>query len=510
MSATKMPTIPATDITSFVLEHASEHADKAALIDGPSGRTITYGELDNATQALAGGLAGIGVEPGDRVSMYMPNLPEYAVIFHGTIRAGGVVVTANPLYTAGELRHQITDAEPKVLFTVPPFLEIAKEAAADSSVEQIVLVGGEEEGALTIGELLASGNPAPSVEIDPTSIAVLPYSSGTTGLPKGVMLTHRNLIANLLQIADVLPMTEEDTVIGVLPFFHIYGMQVIMNMGLRVGGTVVTMPRFDLPEFLSLLERHSVTGVYVVPPIALALAKHPAVDEHDLSSIRMIMSGAAPLGIELTEQVMNRLGVPLIQGYGMTELSPVSHLCPLEKNKPGTIGPAVPGAECKIVDPETLEGVPSGERGELWIRGPLVMKGYLNNEKATAETITSDGWLRTGDIAIVDEDGFYTIVDRLKELIKYNGFQVPPAELEAILLGHEKIADAAVIGVPDEEAGELPKAFIVTSGDITDDEVFAYVAEKVSPQKRLRMIERIDEIPKAASGKILRRILRDR
>jgi len=286
---------------------------------------------------------------------------------------------------------------------------------------------------------------------------------------------------------------------------------VIMNMGLVGGNTIVTMPRFDLGEFLRLIESHGVTCAYVVPPIALALAKHPAVDEADLSSLRMVMSGAAPLGAELTELLADRLGVPVTQGYGMTELSPVSHFCPLDRIKPGTIGPGVPGTESRIVDPETGADVPEGERGELWVRGPQVMAGYLNNEQATAETIDPDGWLRTGDIAIVDGQGYYSIVDRLKELIKYKGYQVPPAELEAVLIAHPAVADCAVIGVPDEEAGELPKGFVVVAdgAEVSDEELLEHVAGQVSPQKKLRILERIDAIPKSASGKILRRELRD-
>jgi acyl-CoA synthetase (AMP-forming)/AMP-acid ligase II len=508
------PEIPDLSISSFVLSRAAEHPDKPALIDGPSGRTITFGQLEALSGTLAGALAERGIGKGDEVCIYMPNLPEYAVIFHGVNRAGGVNTTANPLYSARELNHQLHDSGAKMLFTIPTFLEIAREAVEGTDVTEIVLLGGEgdEEGVTQIGELLGSGASAPEVEIDPASdLAVLPYSSGTTGLPKGVMLTHRNLVANIVQTNAAMPMRDDDVLIGVLPFFHIYGMTVIMNMGLWNGATIVTMPRFDLDQFLGLIEDHAVTCAYVVPPIALALAKHPAVEGRDLSSLRMIMSGAAPLGPELTEHVTNRLSVPVTQGYGMTELSPVSHFCPLDAIKPGTIGPELPGTESRLVDPETGNDVGPGERGELWVRGPQVMVGYLNNDQATKETITEDGWLRTGDIAVVDSDGYYSIVDRLKELIKYKGFQVPPAELEAILIAHPAVADCAVIGVPDEEAGELPKGYVVIADGsaVSDEELMEHVAKQVSPQKKLRILERIDVIPKSASGKILRRELRD-
>ncbi len=509
------PAIPDLDISSFVLGAAAEHPDKPALIDGPTGRVLTFGELDAASAALAGALAGRGIGKGDAVCVYMPNLPEYAVVFHGVNRAGGVNTTANPLYSSREVNHQLHDSGAKMIFTVPPFLENARAAVEGTDVDEIVLLGGDgsEEGVTDFAELLAGGGAPPEVEIDPArDLAVLPYSSGTTGLPKGVMLTHRNLVANIVQTNAAMPMEPDDVLIGVLPFFHIYGMTVIMNLGLWNGATIVTMPRFDLEQFLELIAEHGVTGAYVVPPIALALAKHPVVDGANLSSLRFIMSGAAPLGPELTDQVAGRLDVPVTQGYGMTELSPVSHFCPIDAIKAGTIGPPLPLTESRLVDPETGEDVAEGERGELWVRGPQVMTGYLNNDEATQATITEDGWLRTGDIGVVDSDGYYSIVDRLKELIKYKGFQVPPAELEAILIAHPAVADCAVIGVPDEEAGELPKGYIVVAdgAEVSDEELMDHVAAQVSPQKKLRMIERIDEIPKSASGKILRRELRDR
>ncbi len=507
MSATPVLEIPDTDLASFALSGAAERGDAPALIDGPSGRALSYGELARGVDALAGALAARGVEKGDVVAIYMPNLPEYALIFHGVLRAGAVNTTANPLYTPRELAHQLSDSGAKLLFTVAPFLETAREAATQAGVEEVIVVGEGPGGEASLAELLAQGAEPPEVEIDPgRDLAVLPYSSGTTGLPKGVMLTHRNLVANVVQIDRTFEVTPDDVMIGVLPFFHIYGQTVIMNLSLREGACVVTMPRFDLDQFLGLIGEHGVTLANIVPPIALALAKHPAVDAADLSSLRLILSGAAPLGPELTRAVAERVGCMTVQGYGMTETSPVTHVSPLEegKVKDGTIGLPVPGTEVRLVDPETGA---DGKRGELWVRGPQVMAGYLNNSEATDATLDADGWLHTGDIAQVDGDGYYTIVDRLKELIKYNGFQVPPAELEAVLITHPKVADCAVIGVPDESAGELPKAFVVCSGDVSDEELFDFVAGQVSPQKRLRLIERIEAIPKSASGKILRREL---
>jgi acyl-CoA synthetase (AMP-forming)/AMP-acid ligase II len=503
---------PQSDVTSYVLETAAGRGEKPALVDGPSGRTITYAELVGAIKALAAGLAERGFGKGDALAIYMPNVPEYAVAFHGAASVGGRATTANPLYTANELSHQLTDSGAKLLITVPPFLEAAREAGEKAGIGDEVYVLGEAEGAKPFTELLGDPAAAPDVEIDADGdIAVLPYSSGTTGLPKGVMLSHGNLVANLEQIQDAFAIEEDDTLIGVLPFFHIYGMQVIMNQGLRNGATIVTMPRFDLEQFLGLIAEHGVTRAYVVPPIALALAKHPVVDEHDPSSMRTIMSGAAPLGGELAEKVAERIDCTVIQGYGLTETSPVTHVIrPDGENKAGSIGPPLAGTECRLVDPETGQDLGEGVRGELWIRGPQVMQGYLNNDEATAATVDADGWLHTGDVAVVDSDGYYEIVDRLKELIKYKGFQVAPAELEALIINHPQVNDVAVSGVPHEEAGELRKAYVVPGEGLDHDELMEWVAGQVSPQKRVRLVEEIDEIPKSASGKILRRVLKDR
>ncbi len=499
--------IPDEDIASHVLAGVDDN--KVVLVDGPSGREITGAEFRGAVSGLAAGIAARGIGGGDVVGLYMPNLPEYAIAFHGVCAAGATNTTANPLYTARELTYQLSDSGARILITVPPFLDVAREAAAEAGVEEVFVVG-EAEGATPFADLIGDPSDAPSPKIEPAEdVAVLPYSSGTTGLPKGVMLTHRNLVANVEQTQAALATASNDVLIAVLPFFHIYGQTVIMNLGLRAGAQIVTMPRFDLDQFLGLISARSVTRAYVVPPIALALAKHPAVDAADLSSLELIMSGAAPLGSELADQVVERVGCPVMQGYGMTETSPVTHLVPPAEGagRGGKIGVPLPDTEARVVDPETGE---DADRGELWIRGPQVMKGYLNNAEATAETIDADGWLHTGDVAEVDADGYFEIVDRLKELIKYKGFQVPPAELEALLLAHPAIADAAVIGVPDEEAGELPKAFVVAGDEVSDEEIMDFVAGQVSPQKRVRLVERVEEIPKSPSGKILRRVLAER
>jgi acyl-CoA synthetase (AMP-forming)/AMP-acid ligase II len=506
--------IPDEPLTSFVFEGVESRAAKPALIDGPTGRTLTYGELFAGIGRVARGLSDRGFAKGDVFAIYCPNVPEYAVAFHGVAAIGGVNTTISPLYTPEELTRQLKDANARFLLTVPPFLENARLGSKGTAVEEIFVLG-EAPGATPFAALLANeGNP-PRVSLDPAEdIVALPYSSGTTGIQKGVMLTHRNLVAQLKQVDAAFhhDLTERDVAIGLLPFFHIYAMLVILNMALRQGATIVTMPRFDLEQFLELATKHRITVAHLVPPVVLALSKHPLVEKYDLSAIRWIFSGAAPLGAELAEACAKRIGCLVLQGYGLTETSPATHISPPDAklNRPGSVGFLVPSTECKIVDPATGKELGPGEDGELWMRGPQVMKGYLNNPGATAAAIDEEGFFHSGDIGHVDEEGHFFIVDRLKELIKYKGFQVAPAELEALLLSHPAVADAAVIPKADEEAGEVPKAFVVKKAEVTEAALMDFVAQQVAPYKRIREIEIVDQIPKSPSGKILRRILVER
>lgn len=507
--------VPNVSLSEYLLGSLGDRRDKAALIDGPTGRVVTYGELRDRASAAARGLAARGLRRGDVVAICSPNLPEYAVAFHAVAMAGGCNTTLNPLNIEEELIHQLHDSGARWFITVPALLEKARTVAAKTGIEEI-FVFGEAEGATSFAELVATGE-ATDVEPDgvddpANDLVTLPYSSGTTGRPKGVMLTHRNIVANIEQYVAADPIEPHEIVIAVLPFFHIYGMVVIMSACLRGGATLVTMPRFDLEDFLGTLEKYKVNRVYLVPPIALALAKHPVVDEYDLSAVEWVMSGAAPLGEEVAMACRERLGCSVFQGYGLTEASPVTHLCSRDvgPGKISTVGQTIPNTETLIVDLDSGERVGVGREGEVWVRGPQVMKGYLNNPEATARTVDEDGWLHTGDVGRIDDDGFLTIVDRAKELIKYKGYQVPPAELEDILLSHPAVADAAVIPVPDEEAGEIPKAYVVLSEPTDEQALKDYVAERVAPYKKIRLIEFTDEIPKSPSGKILRRILVER
>ena len=506
------PEVPDTDLTSHVLRHASELAVKPALVDAPSGRTLSFEQLAGGARGAAAGLAARGFGPGDVLTVHMPNLPEYAVAAHAAISLGGVVSTANPLYTADELAHQLEDSGARALLTVPPFLATALEAAERAGCDD-VLVLGEGEGATPFAALFEHGREPPRPDIDPGSTAALLYSSGTTGLPKGVELSHRALLANVVQSHTALALDSGDTCVAVAPFFHALGFVILMNASLAAGATVVSLPRFELEAFLQTIQDHRATFTIVVPPIALGLAHHPAVDRFDVSSLRFVGCGAAPLGIESQRACAERLGCLVEQGYGMTEMSAgiaISSMDESVPNGPGQVGILLPGTEARVLDPDTAADLGPDATGELIFRGPQLMTGYLGRPEATAATIDPDGWLHSGDVGRVDEDGRVYVTDRLKELIKYKGYQVAPAEIEALLAGHPQISAAAVIGAPDEEAGELPIAFVVVSGDFDDAALISWVAERVAPHKRIRRVERVGEIPCSPSGKILRRELRAR
>jgi 4-coumarate--CoA ligase len=488
-------------ITQRVLRGLGPDPDRVVLIDGPSGREMTAGALETGIRRLAGGLRVRGLGKGDVVAILAPNLPDYAVVFHGVAFAGATVTTINPTYTAPEVAHQLEDSGARLLVTVPPFLDTAQAAAGD--VEIVVI--GAAQGATPLAALM--GDPlAEQVPVDAArDVAVLPYSSGTTGLPKGVRLSHRNLVANVDQSLAVIGCDPGQWSVGFLPFFHIYGQTVLMNMHLAAGAGIITLPRFDLEMFLTLVARHRTPTLFCAPPVAVALAKHPMVAGFDLSCVERFFSGAAPLGGEIGDAVAARLGCQSVQGYGMTEMSPVSHATPRGQARQGSVGVTLPSTECRIVVDDRDAG--PGEAGELWVRGPQVMLGYHNRPEATAETLTPDGWLKTGDLAEIDADGWVFIRDRLKELIKVKGFQVAPAEVEAALLTSPMVKDAAVKGMPDEEAGELPVAYVVPAEGAEEAAIRAHLAGQLAHYKLPQRIVFVETIPKSASGKILRRML---
>ncbi|MFJ1755052.1 4-coumarate--CoA ligase family protein [Kitasatospora sp. NPDC088134] len=509
-----------------------EHADRPALIDGLTGRSVSYRELDTGTRRVAAGLAEAGVGKGEVVALFSPNSLAYPLAFYGATRTGATVTPVSSLATAEELAGQLRDSGARWIITVAAFLPVAREAAAAHPVAEI-FVCDPAEGHRSLADLAAGSAPEPQPVLDPAAdLAVLPYSSGTTGLPKGVMLTHRSVSTNLAQVDTLLGPTPGERILAVLPFFHIYGLTALLNRPLRARSTIVVLPRFDLEQFLTAIQEHRIEAVYVAPPIVLALAKHPLVDRYDLSSIRHVLSAAAPLDAELAAACARRLGLPhLLQGYGMTELSPVTHVVPPNDPHPpvGTVGRLVPGTELRVIaldrpGPRSAQepghelghrpgrDLGPGEDGELLFRGPQVMKGYFGRDSETAAIIDQDGWLHTGDVGHVDADGYLFVVDRVKELIKYKGYQVAPAELEAVLLTHPGIADAAVVGVTDAEGTERPKAYVVPAFgcELAEQEVAEYVARRVAPYKKVREVEFIEAVPKSASGKILRRELRER
>lgn len=506
--------IPDQSLSDFVFANLPRRTGDIAFIDGPSGRTLTHGQVHEGARRVASALMRRGLRKGDVFAIHCTNVPEYPLAFHGAAMAGGVVTMASPLCTAEGLASQLDDSQARFVLTEPALLETALKAAASSRVQEVFVLG-EAKGGTPFAALLAADAVPVAVDIDPArDLVALPYSSGTTGRAKGVMLTHRNLVAMLSQLETMASDAEVAGLctLAVVPFFHSYGLVAFLNGTLRRGVRCVTMPRFDLEQFLQLIERHRVTMLHVVPPIVLALAKHPMVANYDLSSVTLVNSGAAPLGNELQQAASARLRVPVQQGYGMTEttVGVASRKRTGDPVKSGSVGRLLPNVQARIVDVTTRADLGPNERGELVVRGPNVMRGYLGNAPETDAMIDPDGWLLTGDVALIDEEGHIFIVDRLKELIKVNAYQVAPAELEALILSHPAVADAAVIGIPNEETGEVPKAFVVKRCEIGDEELMAYVAAQVAPYARIRSVEFIDAIPKSAAGKILRRALRDR
>lgn len=499
-------TVPGTTLYDEVLGRAASRGAAPAMADGISGRTLSYTALMDLIRRTAAGLAARGIRKGDVVSVWSPNLPEWPVAFFAAVRLGAIVHTSNPVSTPEELAFQLADADAKILITVNALSEKARAAVAESKKDIEILTFDDAPGFATLASIMIDAEP-PAVTINPADdIVALPYSSGTTGLPKGVMLTHRNIVAQLNQI-EAIEKEPMPALLGVLPFFHIYGMVIILFHGLMRGATIVTMPKFEFEPFLKVLQDWPITSAHIVPPVVVGLGKHPAVDNYTFPHLRFLFSGAAPLGPELTAAVEKRLNVKIRQGYGMTEASPATHYTVAGTERAGTVGQLMPSTECRVIDPESGKDVTGGQPGEVWVRGPQVMKGYLNNPEATARTVDADGWLHTGDIGVVDADGYLTVVDRLKELIKVKGFQVAPAELESLLLKHPKIADVAVIPVPDEQSGEVPKAIVVKRDGLTEEEVMEYLLPHVAHYKRVRHVRFVDAIPKSPSGKILRRVL---
>ncbi|ESW22826.1 hypothetical protein PHAVU_005G184500 [Phaseolus vulgaris] len=508
---------------AYCFQNLPDHASRPCLINAPTGEVYTYSDVDATARKVAAGLHKLGVRQGEVIMILLPNCPEFVFAFLGASHRGAMATAANPFFTAAEIAKQAKASNAKVLITQASYYEKVKE------LEEVKLVfvdscpAAEADGGghIHFSELCEGGGEMDEVDIRADDVVALPYSSGTTGLPKGVMLTHKGLVTSIAQQVDGenpnLYYHSDDTILCVLPLFHIYSLNSVLLCGLRSKAAILLMPKFEIKALLALIHKHRVTVAAVVPPIVLAIARSPDLASYDLSSIRLFKSGGAPLGKDLEDSVRSKFPTARLgQGYGMTEAGPVLTMSlAFAKEamhvKAGACGTVVRNAEMKIVDPETAQSLPRNHSGEICIRGDQIMKGYLNDKEATERTIDKEGWLHTGDIGYIDEDDELFIVDRLKELIKYKGFQVAPAELEALLLTHPNISDAAVVPMKDEAAGEVPVAFVVRSNaciDTTQDEIKHFISKQVVFYKRISTVFFVDAIPKSPSGKILRKDLR--
>jgi acyl-CoA synthetase (AMP-forming)/AMP-acid ligase II len=510
--------------------YLTANADYVAVIlhDPYASRSYTYGQLKQAATDFGKGLRSLwDWQKGDVLGIYSPNNIDVPAVIWGTHYAGGIVSPANPGYTAEELAFQLRDSGAVALVTEVPQLKIALQAAKMVGIPEnrIILIGDQRDPEGRFKHFTSIRNISGTeryrrVKVNPDKdLAFLVYSSGTTGKPKGVMLSHRNIVANVLQgLAYEPQLTEKDNILAFLPFFHIYGLTCILHFSVYRGNKCVVMPKFDIEDWCRIVQDHKITFAYMVPPVVLLLSKHPCVDKYDLSTIRMMNSGAAPLTKEIVDAVYKRTKLKVKQGYGLSETSPTTHMQDWAdwQTHIGSVGKMLPNQVAKFMSPEEKE-LPVGEVGELWIKGPNIFKGYLNNPEGTKNALTDDDYFKTGDVGYLDKEGNFYITDRVKELIKYKGFQVPPAELEGLLASHEKINDVAVMGIYREDiASEVPLAYVVPKqgvqvGPELEKEIVGWLASKVANHKRLRGgVKFTDEIPKSASGKILRRLLKDK
>jgi acyl-CoA synthetase (AMP-forming)/AMP-acid ligase II len=493
---------PAVPLHHFLTQTALKYPDRPALIF-LDGQECSYGRLMQASRSLARMLQDGGLQRGERVAIFSPNCPEYAVVAHGTSMAGGTLTTLNPLYRAREVVYQLIDAGAKRLFYHPLVGPVVEEAQPE-------LVGTTLVSLADVGSIVDQTPPEPyPVPIDPhKDLAALFYSSGTTGLPKGVMLTHFNLVANICQACACFGLTAMTKPLAFLPFFHIYGFTLILNTTLALGGTCVITPAFDPKMVLELIQQHQITNLPAVPAALLALVNHADAERYATTSLRVVGCGAYAVPAEIERRAKQLFpSATFVEGYGLTEAAPLTNLNPLGYVRSGTFGVPVSDTIEQVVSLET--GLPAalGEPGELWVKGPQVMQGYWQRPAESAQALTSDGWLHTGDLVRADAEGYVSFVERLKEMIKYRGYQIAPAELEAILLEHPAVLDVTVVPKPNPDTGEAPKAFVQPRPGIavTAQELLAHVEQRVAPYKKIRELEFVEAIPKTASGKTLRR-----
>jgi long-chain acyl-CoA synthetase len=544
-------TFPDIPLQRFLEDAARRYPDKTAtkivlkyLLGGrlTVGGTLSYRELNNYADRFAAALAKLGVKPGDRVAVMLPNSPQFVIAFYGALKAGAVVVNVNPTYTARELEHQLIDAGAETIVMLNLFYKRLAEVRERTPIKHTIVTHifdllpfpskqlveraqRKEADWVTVDpgpgcylfEPLLTNAPSkpPQITVKPDDVALFQYTGGTTGVPKAAMLTHKNLVANTLQVVSFLPSAEpgKETVMAAIPFFHVYGMTVAMNFAIYVGGEIVIVPNpRPIDNVMRIIAKERATIFPGVPAMYIGIINHPDVHKTDLRSIKACISGSAPLPMEVQEKFGTLTGGRLVEGYGLTETSPVTHCNPVfGERRAGSIGLPLPNVEARIVNPDTGLPVPWGsdEVGELLVRGPNIMKGYWNKPDDTAATIDEDGWLHTGDIARMDEDGYFYIVDRKKDMIIASGYKVLPREVEEVLFSHPEVLEAAVAGVPDSYRGETVKAFIVPKPGTapTAEEITAFCRERLAPYKVPRQIEFRQELPKTQVGKVLRRVL---
>ncbi|MCO5596844.1 hypothetical protein L7F22_050914 [Adiantum nelumboides] len=512
---------PDIDLVSYLFSLTSAHRyhHRLSIADAFTGQSLTFLQFHHHIRSAARGLSFLGIRQHDVVLILSPNSVNFPVLFLAIISLGAVVTTANPLCMPGDVLKQIKDSEAKFVFTVPDLAEKVKNTALP-----VIYIDDCEPnpdpdldaGVNLLSQVIKAGSShqLPLVKINQSDTAALLYSSGTTGVSKGVVLTHTNFIAASLQsnFGSDLHQETDLTFLCIIPMFHGFGLCVVVYGQLCRGNAVITMPKFDFTLMLQSIQKYRITNLPIVPPIAIALAKQDVVRRYDLSSVIQLLCGAAPIGKETLEEIYQRLKVPDIrQGYGLTETTGIVSVVILKTDKINytTVGSLASGMEAVVVDTSSGKRLPPNEQGELWVRGPNIMQGYLNNPEATSSTLDGDGWLHTGDLGYIDGDGNLYIMDRLKELIKYKGLQVAPAELEALLLTHSEILDAAVVPLPDTDAGEVPLAYVVraSGSSLSEQDIIRFVAAQVAPYKKVRAVKFIEAIPKSSAGKILRREL---
>ena len=535
--------IPEKPLYSILDESYSIAKDHTALIF--MGRRVTYQELYNASERFGYILQKrFGIEKGDKVALYLPNTPQFVIAYYGILKAGAVVTPASPLYTAEELSRQLNNSEAKVLVAIDLFKDNVEKAIKDSSVEKVIYTGIDDylpglkafiyrtfmkkvkaeidnKVRFQFKKLLEGvDGKVDKPDIEPKEdLAALMYTGGTTGIPKGAMLTHYNIYSNILQIDAWLfrGRKKQDVFVGLLPWFHIYGQTAVMNFGIFSAGTIIVIPKLDIKDLLNSIQKYKANVFHGVPTLYAYLINYPDISKYDLRSIEACISGAAPLPVSVAEKFEEITGGKLREGYGLTETSPVTHVNPIYgKYKFGSIGLPVPNTLAAIADPERDVFLPPGEVGELVVSGPQVMKGYYKMDEENRQVFFEKygyRWFRTGDMAKMDEEGYFYIVDRKKDLIKYKGYSVYPREVEEVLYRHEAVKEAAVIGIPHEEYGEMVKAYIVLKdeyrGRVKEEDIIKYAKEHLASYKVPKIVEFRDDLPKSPVGKVLRRVLKE-